>query len=81
MKRFFLKKMNDTEEEKKSEEETKEKGLEQESREKIRQQIEFYFSDANLSKDRFLKQEINSSEDGCRFVFELHNKFYKIIKI
>lgn len=27
----------------------------------IRQQIEFYFSDANLSKDRFLKQLISEN--------------------
>ncbi|XP_072050539.1 la-related protein 7-like isoform X2 [Amphiura filiformis] len=29
----------------------------------IRQQVEFYFGDANLRKDRFLKQEISQSED------------------
>ena len=31
-------------------------------------QIEFYFGDANLSKDRFLKQKIDESEDGCEFM-------------
>jgi hypothetical protein len=33
---------------------------------RIREQIEFYFSDSNLSKDRFLKQEIQKSQDGCK---------------
>ena len=32
----------------------------------IRQQVEFYFSDANLRKDRFLSQEISRSEDRCK---------------
>ena len=36
-----------------------------ENRRKILQQIEFYFSDSNLSKDRFLKQEILNSPEGC----------------
>lgn len=30
----------------------------------VRQQLEFYFSDANLRKDRFLKQEMERSEEG-----------------
>jgi len=29
-------------------------------------QIEFYFSDANLQKDRFLKKQIEESADGCK---------------
>ena len=28
--------------------------------------MEFYFSDANLNKDRFLKEQISKSEDGCK---------------
>lgn len=31
---------------------------------KIREQMEFYFSDANLSKDRFLKKSIEATTDG-----------------
>ena len=34
-------------------------------RHKIKDQMEFYFSDSNLTKDRFLKNEIMSSSDGC----------------
>ncbi|RNA28703.1 la-related 7-like [Brachionus plicatilis] len=33
-------------------------------RKKILDQLEFYFSDSNLTKDRFLKQEIKNSTDG-----------------
>ena len=36
-----------------------------ELRNKVKAQLEFYFSDSNLSKDRFLKQEIQASEEGC----------------
>lgn len=39
-----------------------------ELRKKILDQLEFYFSDSNLTKDRFLKQEIKNSTDGCRFM-------------
>ena len=35
-----------------------------EMRKQILAQMEFYFSDSNLSKDRFLKQQILSSPDG-----------------
>ncbi|XP_014666201.1 PREDICTED: la-related protein 7-like [Priapulus caudatus] len=30
----------------------------------IRQQMEFYFSDSNLAKDRFMKEQLNNAEDG-----------------
>ncbi|GAV04147.1 hypothetical protein RvY_14470-2 [Ramazzottius varieornatus] len=31
---------------------------------RVRQQLEFYFGDANLGKDRFLQEKIQQSEDG-----------------
>ena len=31
-------------------------------------QIEFYFGDANLPKDKFLQQKISEHPDGCKFV-------------
>jgi len=31
---------------------------------RIRQQMEFYFSDSNLSKDKFLRQEIKIAPEG-----------------
>lgn len=43
-------------------------------RKKILDQLEFYFSDSNLTKDRFLKQEIKNSTDGCR-LFGQNNYF------
>ncbi|CAD5122348.1 DgyrCDS10785 [Dimorphilus gyrociliatus] len=43
----------------------------------VREQIEFYFSDANLGKDRFLKQKIDDSEDGY-LPLELFCKFNKL---
>ena len=30
-------------------------------------QIEFYFGDSNLQKDRFMKQEINKHPEGCEY--------------
>jgi hypothetical protein len=38
---------------------------------KLVKQLEFYFGDANLSKDRFLRQKIEESETGG-IVFSLH---------
>lgn len=31
--------------------------------------MEFYFSDANLHKDRYLGKLIKESQDGCEFIF------------
>lgn len=30
-----------------------------------KKQIEFYFSDSNLQKDRFLAKVIDENEEGC----------------
>jgi len=35
--------------------------------------MEFYFSAANLHKDRFLKQQLEQSSDGCKIIFMLFN--------
>lgn len=43
----------------------------------VREQIEFYFSDANLGKDRFLKQKIDESEGGY-LSLEMFCKFNKL---
>ena len=44
-------------------------------RAKIKEQIEFYFSDSNLSKDRFLLNEIKTnSKDGCK-IYEASLRF------
>jgi hypothetical protein len=47
-------------------------------RSKILQQMEFYFSDSNLAKDRFLKNEILNSKDGCNLFFACFLCVYKI---
>jgi hypothetical protein len=38
-----------------------------EQRRKVCEQMEFYFSDSNLTKDRFLKKEITTAPEGCNF--------------
>ncbi len=35
--------------------------------------MEFYFSDANLHKDRFLKQLIDQEESGCMYIYNHGN--------
>ena len=32
-------------------------------------QVEFYFGDSNLQKDRFLQQKMKEHPDGCTFVY------------
>lgn len=50
-------------------EESSNNPLKKQIRKKILEQLEFYFSDSNLTKDRFLKQEIQNSTDGCKNFF------------
>ena len=38
--------------------------------EAVRAQVEFYFGDASLGKDRFLTQRIADSKDGCLSSFD-----------
>lgn len=33
----------------------------------IVKQVDFWFGDANLHKDRFLREQIEKSRDGCKF--------------
>ena len=32
----------------------------------VKKQVEFWFGDVNLHKDRFLKKLIDESDDGCK---------------
>ena len=46
----------------------------------LKQLMEFYFSDSNLSKDRFLKKEIESSSDECKINnFNINVKLFVFI--
>ena len=36
-------------------------------------QIEFYFGDANLPKDKFLQQKISEHSDGCKYVLTVED--------
>jgi hypothetical protein len=38
---------------------------------RLKEQVEFYFSDINLNRDRFLNHRITESEDGCESVYQL----------
>ncbi len=33
---------------------------------KIREQVEFYFSDSNLPKDKFLRSLVANNPEGCK---------------
>jgi hypothetical protein len=35
--------------------------------ESIRKQVEFYFGDSNIQKDRFMKQKIQEDPEGCKY--------------
>lgn len=58
----------------------KKKEVEKKKRSRVKQvladiakQVDFWFGDANLHKDRFLREQIEKSRDGCRFIL-LYNK-------
>lgn len=38
----------------------------------VKKQVEFWFGDVNLHKDRFLKKLIDESDDGCKAVSIYH---------
>lgn len=55
-------------------EESTEKKVEKKKRSRVKQvladiakQVDFWFGDANLHKDRFLREQIEKSRDGCTF--------------
>lgn len=37
----------------------------------IAKQVDFWFGDVNLHKDRFLREQIEKSRDGCKFTFSI----------
>lgn len=52
----------------------KKKDVEKKKRSRVKQvladiakQVDFWFGDANLHKDRFLREQIEKSRDGCKF--------------
>lgn len=56
------------------EESTEKKEVEKKKRSRVKQvladitkQVDFWFGDANLHKDRFLREQIEKSRDGCKF--------------
>lgn len=60
--------------EKTMEEESTEKKVEKKKRSRVKQvladiakQVDFWFGDANLHKDRFLREQVEKSRDGCKF--------------
>lgn len=44
----------------------------------VKKQVEFWFGDVNLHKDRFLKKLIDDSEDGCKGqpAHKIHHHIY-----
>ena len=51
------------------EEESTEQKKEREKKKRSRvKQVDFWFGDVNLHKDRFLREQIEKSRDGCKFV-------------
>lgn len=56
---------------------SKKKEMEKKKRSRVKQllgdvkkQVEFWFGDVNLHKDRFLKKLIDESDDGCKCKFK-----------
>ena len=41
----------------------------------VKKQVEFWFGDVNLHKDRFLKKLIDESDDGCKglLITQIHH--------
>lgn len=37
----------------------------------IAKQVDFWFGDVNLHKDRFLREQIEKSRDRCKFIFHI----------
>lgn len=37
----------------------------------IAKQVDFWFGDVNLHKDRFLREQIEKSRDGCKFILSI----------
>ena len=65
----------------------KKKEVEKKKRSRVKQvladiakQVDFWFGDANLHKDRFLREQIEKSRDGCRFIL-LYNKCNNVVYI
>lgn len=60
----------------------KKKEVEKKKRSRVKQvladiakQVDFWFGDANLHKDRFLREQIEKSRDGCKFTSYHGNSF------
>lgn len=39
----------------------------------VKKQVEFWFGDVNLHKDRFLRKLIDESDDGCKGLSVIHH--------
>lgn len=42
----------------------------------IAKQVDFWFGDVNLHKDRFLREQIEKSRDGCKFIFSVFQQTF-----
>jgi hypothetical protein len=50
----------------------------------VRKQVEFYFSDSNYPKDKFLRSQAAQNDEGCIFfekLFEVDFVSFTIIKM